>query len=107
MLAKLGVQVPISDLFSDRGLQLLAATCLRAPTLESVPDASRSRYIRTARSTNSLSYLRAAPMTRVSLAESPPPGDPVRFRVHRTFASTSALVLVLVLVLVGMVCGVV
>ena len=43
-------------------------TCRRAPTLESPPSAKRSRYIRTARSTNSRSYFFGAPMRKVSLA---------------------------------------
>ena len=49
-------------------------TCRRAPTLESPPSARRSRYIRTARSTNSRSYFFGAPMRKVSLARSTPSG---------------------------------
>ena len=41
MLAKLGKQVPMSDLFSDRGLQLLAAMDAPAPYVARIQSLQR------------------------------------------------------------------
>jgi putative transposase len=56
-------------------------TCRRVPSLDSPDSASRSRYIRTARSRNSWSYLLGADRLQSPLLDQHPPRDPGRFDV--------------------------